>query len=140
MKQPEPFTFFLDRSLGKHTVANALRTSGFEVLVHDDHFAQNATDEQWLGEVGKKGWIVLTKDKRFHNRVLEITAIARSHARVFKLTAGSLQGLEMADVFVKAMPKIRNLLLSTRAPFIATVSRSGKVTIAFSARKLAKYK
>ena len=35
---------------------------------------------------GNRGWLVLTKDRKFHNRILEITAIARSKARVFKLT------------------------------------------------------
>ena len=56
------------------------------VEAHDSHFPSNAKDEDWLLEIGNRGWLVLTKDRKFHNRILEITAIARSNARVFKLT------------------------------------------------------
>ena len=76
MKQPEQLTFFLDRSLGKEVIAKALRDNGILVEVHDHHFPSDAKDEVWLAEVGSRGWIVLTKDRRFHNRVLEIAAIA----------------------------------------------------------------
>ena len=55
---PEPWIFFVDRSLGGHVVAQALREAGEQVEVHDDHFARDATDETWLAEVGAKGWIV----------------------------------------------------------------------------------
>jgi hypothetical protein len=61
-----PVTFFLDRSLGKEIVAQALRAAGADVEIHDDHFPPDAKDEDWLTEVGSLGWIVLTKDRRFH--------------------------------------------------------------------------
>ena len=63
-KPPEPSVFFIDRSLGKKIVAQALRDIGETVEIHDDHFAPDAKDEDWLVEVGKRGWIVLTKDDR----------------------------------------------------------------------------
>jgi hypothetical protein len=47
LKRPEAPTFFLDRSLGKNLVAEALRTAGVQVEVHDDHFAPDAKDEDW---------------------------------------------------------------------------------------------
>ena len=52
-KPPESPTFFLDRSLGRKTVAEALRAAGAKVEMHDDHFAQDATDETWLKTVGE---------------------------------------------------------------------------------------
>ena len=42
-------------------VAEALRAAGEQVEVHDDHFARDASDETWLGEVGAEGWVVLTR-------------------------------------------------------------------------------
>lgn len=63
-KPPEPSVFFIDRSLGKKIVAQALRDIGETVEIHDDHFAPDAKYEDWLVEVGKRGWIVLTKDDR----------------------------------------------------------------------------
>lgn len=140
MKQPEAPTFFLDRSLGKNIVAEALRTAGVRVEVHDDHFSADAKDEDWLTIVGGRGWIVLTKDRRFQNRLLEITAIARSNTRVFKLTAGSVQGQEMAAIFVSTIRKVTRIAIGNSAPFIATISRSGKVSVVLSATRLKRYK
>jgi predicted nuclease of predicted toxin-antitoxin system len=139
LKQPDAVIFFIDRSLGKHTVSSALRNAGAQVELHDDHFQPDAKDAEWLLEAGRRGWVVLTKDKRFQNRVLELTAIARSRARVFKLTAGSLQGSEMAAIFVKARRKMERISLSNRPPFIATVTRGGKASIVLSASKLSRY-
>lgn len=60
------FTIFLDRSLGKHTIANALRQTGIDVQIHDDHFDQDATDEHWLCEVGRLGREDLDCQTRHH--------------------------------------------------------------------------
>lgn len=121
-------------------IAAALRDKDLFVEVHDDHFPPDAKDEEWLAKIGDRGWIVLTKDRKFHNRVLEIAAIANSRVRVFKLTAANIQGQEMAAIFVKAISKIERVAAGNPAPFIATVSRSGTVKIVLSARRLKKYK
>jgi hypothetical protein len=63
LSPPEPLVFFVDRSLGRHVIPDALRAAGVQVELHDDHFPQDAQDQIWLAEAGKRGWIVLTKDK-----------------------------------------------------------------------------
>jgi PIN like domain len=133
-------TFFLDRSLGKEIVAQALRAAGVRVEIHDEHFPAAAKDEDWLTRVGSLGWIVLTKDRRFHTRILEITAIARSRVRVFKLTAAGLQGPEMAAIFTKSIAKIKRVVMGNAAPFIATIDRNARVKLVFSAAKLKRYR
>ena len=55
-------TFFIDRCLGKRYIAKVLIDSGIAVEIHDDRFSQNIEDVNWLPEVGKRGWVVLTKD------------------------------------------------------------------------------
>jgi hypothetical protein len=42
---PEPLVFFIDRSLGRRVIPNALRDAGARVEVHDDHFSQDAQDQ-----------------------------------------------------------------------------------------------
>ncbi|MBZ5550548.1 MAG: hypothetical protein LAO22_21755 [Acidobacteriia bacterium] len=121
-------------------VAQALRAAGAHVEIHDDHFPPDAEDASWLTRVGSLRWIVLTKDRRFHTRILEITAIARSHVRVFKLTAAGLQGPEMASIFTKSISKIRRVVIGNVAPFIATVDRNAKVKLVFTAAKLKRYR
>jgi hypothetical protein len=42
---PEGLVFFVDRSLGKRYVPEALRREGVRVEIHEDHFARDARDE-----------------------------------------------------------------------------------------------
>jgi predicted nuclease of predicted toxin-antitoxin system len=128
-----PLTFFLDRNLGKQTIAAALRQAGVDVQIHDDHFRQDATDVEWLREVGRHGWIVLTKDKGIRHRSHERVALLQAGVRAFVLVAGNLSGQEMAEVFVKALPAIRRFVAQHNPPFIAKVTRSGAVSMLVSA-------
>ena len=50
---PDEPTLFLDRSLGKHIIADRLRSEGIKVEVHDDHLPADAPDEDWLALVGR---------------------------------------------------------------------------------------
>ena len=127
-KLPE-LTLFIDRSLGKKTVAEALRVAGANVEVHDDHFVPDAPDETWLTAVGAKGWIVLTKDERIRFRTIEREALMNARVRAFVLTAGNMDGATMARVLVEALPKITRLSRRRPPPFIATVSKTGSVTM-----------
>lgn len=53
-QQHEDFVFFLDRNLGKHLIANALREAGHRVEIHDDHLPIDAPDEDWIALVGQQ--------------------------------------------------------------------------------------
>ena len=136
MKPPEQIVLFIDRALGKKIIAERLRAEGARVEIHDDHFSQACVDEEWLTEVGTRGWVVLTKDKHFQRRELEVRAITNANVRVFQLTAGNIQGTEMAEVFSKALTKIRRIAVSNRPPFIAKITRTGVVQLVYSRRKL----
>ncbi|MGH7324614.1 MAG: hypothetical protein ACREJ9_08200 [Candidatus Rokuibacteriota bacterium] len=133
---PEPLVLFVDRSLGKKIVAGALRQAGAQVEIHDDHFAPDALDEVWLREAGERGWIVLTKDRGIRYRAPALAAIRLATVRMFVLTAGDLQGPEMAAIFVKALPLIVRVARGQVAPFIAKVTKSGAVSLLVSARQL----
>ena len=131
-KLPDDITFFLDESLGRRVVARALRDAGVRVEVHTDHFPRGTKDEVWLGEVGRKGWIVLTKDARIRYREVERIALLNARVRTFVLTAKGLQGKQIADVFVGALPRISRFLTKHRSAFIASISRSGIISLLIS--------
>jgi hypothetical protein len=120
------FSFWI-RSLGKEIIANALRAAGAEVRIHDDLFAQDAQDEEWLPKVGKLGWTVLTKDSHIKHRLVERTALLESGVRAFVLVAGNLTGPEMADIFVKALPKMNRFAVKHLPPFIAKIHRDASI-------------
>jgi predicted nuclease of predicted toxin-antitoxin system len=130
-KLPDEPVFFLDRSLGKHRVATALRQAGATLHIHDDHFPPDAKDEHWLTTTGRRGWIVLTKDHRIRYRHVERLALMKAGVAAFILTSGDLQGEEMAQIFVKALPGITRFLKSHAKPFIAKIGKDGSVSLLF---------
>lgn len=125
----ERLTYFIDRSLGSFDVADALRKIGILVEVHDDHFAQDTTDATWLTEVGRRGWIVLTKDSRIRRHPLETAALLGAGVAAFIVTAGGLTGKEMAELISAAMPRIERVVAKQARPFIATITRGGEVLL-----------
>ena len=129
-KPPKELTFFLDRNLGRRTVADTLRAAGLNVIVHDDCFPQAATDLEWLKEAGKNQWVVLTRDERIRYHTAEMQTLRRARVRAFVLAARKgLTAQDWADIFLKAMPKIRPLATTQPPPFIAKVARDGTVTL-----------
>lgn len=99
------------------------------VEIHDEHFAQDAEDTEWLASVGKRGWIVLTKDGRIRRSPLERMALLNANVGAFILTAGDLRGAAMGALFVEALPKMMRISTKTLRPFIATVAASGSIVI-----------
>lgn len=119
----------MDRALGTGTIADALRRAGGAVEIHDEHFAQAAKDTDWLPEVGRRRWVVLTKDHHIRTRQNELVALLSAGVAAFVLTTGDLTGPEMAKVFVRALPRMRRMLVGQPRPFIARVSAAGSVTL-----------
>ena len=55
--------FFTYRDLGRQFPA-ALRQAGLQIEQHDDHFGPETLDEEWIGEIGRRGWVAVTRDAR----------------------------------------------------------------------------
>ena len=128
MKPPEPYTWFVDRSLGRKIVAD-LRAAGFQVEEHAAHFADDAPDVEWLGEAGRRGWVVLTKDKAVRRNALELAAILAGNVACFSLGHGNLKAAQMAQAFIAARPRMAKALRRFEPPMTATVTAIGHVRV-----------
>jgi hypothetical protein len=117
-------TFFVDRCLGRG-VGIALRESGLNVEFHADHFADDADDQTWISEVGRRGWVVLTKDKAIRTRPVELQAVVAAKVRMFSLSSGNMTGAQMAEIFVANRLKLGRFIKKHSPPFIARVSAAG---------------
>lgn len=106
-----------------------MRQAGESVEIHEDHFLPDAKDEDWLTSVGQRGWIVLTKDDRIRYRATERAALKKAGVKTFVLTSGQLQGKEMAEAFIKALPRMKRLTVRRQGFFIAKVTRTGTVSV-----------
>jgi hypothetical protein len=117
--------------VGKITVPSALRSAGAVCHVHDDHFAPDALDEDWLKGAGAAGWVVITKDTKIRYRETERAALIAANVRAFVFTTADLNGTEMADMLVKALPAITRLCSRIPPPFIARIGKGGRIHLLF---------
>ena len=113
--------FFLDRNLGVNIFPAILRAEGITVHLHQDHFPQAAADVDWMPEVARRGWPILSPDIRISRDQLEVEAIMTSGAAVFCLAGGHLTSQEKARNVLRCLPQITSVLERTPRPFIAKV-------------------
>ena len=126
--QPDKHVLFLDCNLGKHIIAEALRSVGHPVEIHDDHLPVDAPDEDWIKLISSRGWIGVTKDKRIRYRTAEISAIKENRARVIVIRTKHQTGMELAEILVKYHSQIQKFAARESAPFIAGINRSGAIS------------
>jgi hypothetical protein len=98
--------FFFDRSLGKVS-ARRLRELGYVVhLIAEYYFddAQETADEVWISEGCRRGWVLLTKDRRIRYRAHELSALRGGF--MFCLSDGNADLAAIAETWSAAMPAI----------------------------------
>ena len=112
--------------MGTRTVPEALRAAGAVVECHQDHFAPTAPDEEWLRIAGKRGWVVITKDRRIRFREAEKASIIESKALAFLIISANIGGEELASILVRALPAILQLAIDRNYGQIYQIGRNGK--------------
>lgn len=122
MSEPvEPLVFFTDRDLGKLFPA-ILSEAGFEVRRHEDHFAHDCPDEDWLAKVGANGWIAVTHDARIRYKPNEKQAVLQHGVRLL-VVVGQAPLRVLAENFVATYDEIAAFVRSRPAPWIGKVYR-----------------
>jgi hypothetical protein len=102
-----------------------LKKAGAVVEVHDDHFAPNTPDVEWLRAVSDKGWVALSKDEAIRRNRYERDAIRAAGVKAFFLTQQGLTGMEMAAIFARALPGMTMRAARQKGSFLFTISRTG---------------
>ncbi|MGH8765933.1 MAG: hypothetical protein ACRET8_09465 [Burkholderiales bacterium] len=118
-------TFFLDRQIGRYVVAEALRAARARVEVHDDHFAQATPDLDWIPEIGRRGWVLITKDQNIRRNALERAAYKSAAVRGFIVTGKDMKGEELGELLVGCLPRMVRKVSGRDGPLLYTISRTG---------------
>ena len=122
-EQPHP-KFFLDRSLGRKAVPEALRADDWEIITLAEHYGvpadEQVADVEWIREAAEQGWPILMKDKRIRYRQAERQAVIEHGARCFVITRGDLSSAEMVRRFVANKATIL-AWVAEPGPYIYTV-------------------
>jgi hypothetical protein len=127
---PEDFVLYLDENLHNcKPILEALAQHGVKHERHGQHFPPGTEDTVWLPLVGEKGWVLLTKDKRIRYNELEKLAVRQHKIREFYFSSGNHSGAEMAEMLVAALRDMTRIFRKHKPPFIASIPKSGKVSI-----------
>ena len=130
MPHEDEIVLFLDEGLHRcRPILAALESLGVKYERHCDWFGRGTEDRVWLPVIGEKGWIVLTTDKGIRYNELEISTVRQYKVREFVFSSGNLSGQKMAEIVVKAMPKMKKICRKTNPPFIASVTEAGNVHV-----------
>lgn len=124
---PNEFTLFIDRDSWSGKLGVALKQAQIPFEAHHEHFAHDTPDPIWLREIGKKGWLVITRDQNIRRKPNELAALREAGVILFAFTSGNLSAQETADIAIKAWPKIQRIASETTPPAIFSITRNGEV-------------
>lgn len=113
-------TFFFDRQIGVR-LPKALQTLRPPVRIRyhqEAGFADDAPDDVWLTEVGKKQWIVIGQDRKYHQLQQQLAAIKAHSVRCFYLHCASQTRWQTLCNFIGAHKRMMDIAENEPAPFI----------------------
>ncbi len=79
-------------------------------------FAHNMPDDEWLEIVGKRGWVVVTQDRKFHMIEAEKMAVIQHKVKCFYLPSNGRW--EALCSIIQKHKKMIELSVTLDAPFI----------------------
>ncbi len=121
--------FFTDQCLSGKAIADAIwKASSCRTEIFADHFKLDTRDVNWLPEIGRKGWILVTKDWRIQQRRLERDAIINAGVRAFVLRQASLSRRAIIELLTLSMPAMLKNIGKYHAPFIFALDLTGTLT------------
>lgn len=80
-------TIFIDRNSGGKTFRSLIAAEGISVVLHTEYFGKegNPDDDEWLLEISKKGWVMLSGDLATAKSALFLQKLSHTKADVFLL-------------------------------------------------------
>lgn len=102
-----------------------MRVAGATVEHAGGNMPFGVTDDVWLTECGKNGWIVLTRDKHIRRRKLERDALMDNGVAAFALTSGEATARQVAETVIPMIQKFVNISVSGPKPFLYTFGLRG---------------
>jgi len=118
---------FIDRCAWSRRLGEALRDADIPFIIHDDKFAKDCADVDWLPIVGLKGWIVITRDKNIRRKPNELKAFREAKVIAFALASGNASAEDTARLVVGLYPKIVRKVRGAKPPAMFSITLSGKI-------------
>jgi hypothetical protein len=122
---PSVFTLYLDHNLDYDELVEKLDHAGIRYKRHREFFSGSTDDQVLLRKVGKRNWVLITFDKKQRTRFLERKLIEEFKIREFVFTSSEIG--DPGDLLVKVNRQMRAICKKRSGPFVASISKSGKI-------------
>lgn len=118
---------FIDRCAWSRRLGEALRDADIPFIIHDEKFAKDCEDVDWLPVVGREGWIVITRDKNIRRKPNELKAFREAKVIAFTLASGNTSAEDTARLVVALYPKILRKVRGAKPPAMFSITLIGKI-------------
>lgn len=109
-------------------MAAALRTKGYRIELHDEHFAQDTKYPFWIRSVAERRWVILTCDRNIARKEPERSLFSAAPTYTFILYAlAHVQREQRVPLVLEVLPKLSALVASGAAHGIYRVHTDGKI-------------
>lgn len=128
-RRPKRRILFFDRSTGSG-LPDALRHLDIPTKYGDRLFAPDAIDDDWLPDIGKRGWVLCTQDYSHHKskNMNEALAIRQYGIRCFYVWGSEAPKVEMMRAFLRGYAKMLEIIETVEPPYIYRLDRRGRIT------------
>jgi PIN like domain len=129
--QPDPNpTFFVDRThQGKRFLA-LLREANISIEAHNIHFAKTLEDHIWIPDVTKRGWVIISGDKRLEGGINRV-AVIDSAAKVLILSETNSRSIYWGAAFITGLSAILRCVRENNGPFFVDVNRDASQHVGY---------
>ncbi len=118
--------FFVDQSLSGKAIPQAIcQFSGYPAEMFVGNFEIDADDVDWLPVIGKRGWILITKDYGILTSPVEREALLNAGVRAFVFRRQTLSDRVTITMLKLFMPRMIRTIDRYRAPFVYVLDETG---------------
>ncbi len=99
----------------------------FEVVSHfSEGLADEMPDDEWLAIVGRKRWVAVSYDGKWHKEEAPLLAIKQFKVACFYVWGAQMPVWDKIGLLHRVYPKMKTILNSERRPFIYKFSDTGR--------------
>ena len=119
---------FFDRDVGTSLPqALGILKLPSQVEYHQNHFPSDSQDDEWMADVGSRGWIVIGHDSQHHRRPAELSAIQQYGIGCFYLWGRHAQRWEKMRCFLNSYQKVLEAIYATPKPFVYRITQVSRL-------------
>ena len=120
-------TFFLDNNLSP-LLAAGLRAFGEDAQHLRDVFPADTADEVWLPDIGRRGWYLVSRDKKIaKKRAQRVVLTEAGVGAFFFVQKKDYTGWEWVEVVVGRWREMKAWCEAHPAPFVAGIPERGRI-------------